>query len=181
MLLLSSGAFEREIIEGERRDHLSCAVLAYLLQVIAENYEFATHTSTAGDSHSAPTHVKHSATLGAFPLWFPRACSAYNRTRLLGGSTQGNTTTTPGHLYVVTEYWCSKGMSQFKRSSRIWRLSGRRSPFSTRLTMSVSAAFAGVATPTCLLLSTMKPLRNSISVRRPLTMSWPIDGRMSTD
>ena len=38
------------------------------------------------------------------------------------------------------------------------------SPFSTRFTISVSAALAGVAMPTVFALSTMKPLRNSISV-----------------
>ena len=36
-----------------------------------------------------------------------------------------------------------------------------------------------VALPTSLPLPTMKPFRNSISVRRPLTISWPIDGRCS--
>ena len=49
--------------------------------------------------------------------------------------------------------------------------------FSTRLTMSVSTAFAGVDKPSSPPLSTTRPLRNSISVRRPLTMSWPMDGR----
>ena len=43
MLLLSSWAFEREIIEVERCDHLLARFLAYLLQFVAENYEFATH------------------------------------------------------------------------------------------------------------------------------------------
>jgi hypothetical protein len=43
MFLLSSGTFEREIIEVERCDHLLARLLAYLLQFIAENYEFATH------------------------------------------------------------------------------------------------------------------------------------------
>jgi hypothetical protein len=43
MLLLSSGTFEREIIEVGRCDHLLAPFLAYLLQFIAENYEFATH------------------------------------------------------------------------------------------------------------------------------------------
>jgi len=43
MFLLSSWAFEREIIEVERCDHLLARFLAYLLQFVAENYEFATH------------------------------------------------------------------------------------------------------------------------------------------
>jgi hypothetical protein len=45
MFLLSSWAFEREIIEVERCDHLLARFLAYLLQFVAENYEFATHRS----------------------------------------------------------------------------------------------------------------------------------------
>jgi hypothetical protein len=44
MLLLSSGAFEREIIEVGRCYHLLARFLAYLLQFVAENYEFATHS-----------------------------------------------------------------------------------------------------------------------------------------
>src|SRR6185312_14724061 len=70
-------------------------------------------------------------------------------------------------------------LPQFSRRSMIWRLSGCNSPFSTRVTMSVSAALAGVANPISCPLRTMKPLRNWISVRRPFTMSWPIDGRCS--
>ena len=45
MFLLSSWAFEREIIEVERCDHLLARLfLANLLRFVAENYEFATHT-----------------------------------------------------------------------------------------------------------------------------------------
>jgi L-lactate dehydrogenase (cytochrome) len=42
--LLSPWAFEREIIEIECSDHPLARFWAYLLQFVAENYEFATHS-----------------------------------------------------------------------------------------------------------------------------------------
>lgn len=60
---------------------------------------------------------------------------------------------------------------QFSRRSMRCFGSGFNSPFSTRFTMSVSAAFAGVGMPISSPLRTIRPLRNSISVRLPLTMS----------
>ena len=65
------------------------------------------------------------------------------------------------------------------RTSIRWRGSGGSSPRSTRLTISVSAAFAGVRMPISSPLRAISPLMKSISVRRPFTMSWPIDGRCS--
>src|SRR6202035_2478581 len=50
-------------------------------------------------------------------------------------------------------------------------------PCSTRLTASISLTWLGVGTPTSRPFSAMTPLIKSISVRRPLYMSWPIDGR----
>src|SRR6266481_2708830 len=52
---------------------------------------------------------------------------------------------------------------------------------STRLTMSVSTALALHERPTFSPSRTTKPLRNSISVRRPFCMSWPIDGRCAEE
>jgi len=43
----------------------------------------------------------------------------------------------------------------------------------------VRMRLVGVWMPTSSPLRQTKPLRNWISVRRPLTMSWPIDGRCS--
>jgi len=63
------------------------------------------------------------------------------------------------------------GRSQFSRRSIRCLGSACNSPFSTRLTMSVSAALAGVGRPISSPLRTMNPFRNSISVRRPFTMS----------
>lgn len=60
---------------------------------------------------------------------------------------------------------------QFSRRSMRCFGSGFSSPFSTRFTISVSAAFAGVGMPISSPLRTIRPLRNSISVRRPFTMS----------
>src|SRR5215471_6009909 len=68
---------------------------------------------------------------------------------------------------------------QFSRRSVMCFGSGSSSPRSTRLTMSVSTAFVGAAMPTFWPSRTTKPFRYSISVRRPFTMSWPIDGRCS--
>jgi hypothetical protein len=60
---------------------------------------------------------------------------------------------------------------QFSRRSIRCFGSGFSSPFSTRLTISVSAALAGVGSPISSPFRTMKPFRKSISVRRPFTMS----------
>jgi len=61
--------------------------------------------------------------------------------------------------------------NQFSRNSRICFGSAFNSPFSTRFTISTSARLAGVAIPTSSPLRVINPFRNSISVRRPLTMS----------
>ena len=45
--------------------------------------------------------------------------------------------------------------------------------------MSVRIALVGAGMPTSSPFCTTKPLRNWISVRRPLNMSWPVDGRCS--
>jgi len=56
MFLLSSWAFEREIIEVERCDHLLARLfLANLLRFVAENYEFATHRHSLRAGHSRST------------------------------------------------------------------------------------------------------------------------------
>ena len=60
---------------------------------------------------------------------------------------------------------------QFNRRSVMCFGSGFSSPFSTRLTMSVSTTLAGVAMPISSPFFATMPLRNSISVRRPFTMS----------
>src|SRR5215813_3813465 len=59
-------------------------------------------------------------------------------------------------------------LPQFSRSSVMSRGSGLTSPRSTRLTMSVSTALARQVIPTFSPSRTTNPLRNSISVRRPL-------------
>jgi hypothetical protein len=61
--------------------------------------------------------------------------------------------------------------AQFNRSSVMCRGSGLNSLRSTRLTMSVSTALALHERPTFSPSRTTKPLRNSISVRRPFCMS----------
>ncbi len=61
--------------------------------------------------------------------------------------------------------------TQFSRSSVMCLGSGLISPFSTRLTISVSTALARQGRPTFSPSRTIRPLRNSISVRRPFCMS----------
>jgi hypothetical protein len=60
---------------------------------------------------------------------------------------------------------------QFHRSSVIWRGSGCASPLSTLLTISVRSWFARAGMPISSPFLTTRPLRKSISVRRPFTMS----------
>src|SRR5215204_4457505 len=61
----------------------------------------------------------------------------------------------------------------------MWAGSCLSSPRSTFLTMSTSRSLARAVSPTFSPSRTTKPFRYSISVRRPLAMSWPIDGRCS--
>jgi hypothetical protein len=81
--------------------------------------------------------------------------------RLLSGRGHRRSTASPNDPSPV----------QFSLRSMMRRGSGFNSPFSTRFTMSVSAALATVGNPTSSPFRTTKPFRNSISVRRPLTIS----------